>query len=186
MKKIYIYFAIALFAITLNTSVSIAQTFEKGTKLASLGLGLGNAYGLGFGSPSIVGAFDMGVSPKLGIGYIGVGGIVGFSAGSTDYFYAKVSYTNFSLAFRATYHFDLDVEKLDLYGGVLAGYNIGSSSTSYKGSYLSGYNYDSPAYGGVILGGFAGARYYFNPKFSGFAELSNSISWTTIGLSLKF
>ena len=189
MKKIYIYFATALFAITLNASVSNAQTFEKGTKLLSVGVGLGNPYGLGFISPSIQGILDIGVSPKLGIGYIGVGGILGFSTGTVDYGWGynnkyTVRYTNFSIAARGTYHFDLDVEKLDLYGGVLAGYNIGSASDDYSGGF--GYTPAYKSYSRPIFGVFAGARYYFTPKVAVYGELGNDISFLSVGITFKF
>ncbi len=189
MRKIQICLSALLLAIVLNINESHAQTFEKGTKLASLGIGLGNPYGLGFISPSIQGILDIGVSPKLGIGYIGIGGILAFSTGSIDYgggYYNKYSvrYTNFSIGARATYHFDLDIEKLDLYGGVVAGYNIGSSSDNYSGGF--GYTPDYKSYSRPIIGAFAGARYYFTSKFAVYGELGNEISFVSAGITLKF
>lgn len=184
MKKIQIYLFALLLAMVLNSSVSNAQTFEKGTKLASLGVGLGTGYSYGI-QPSIQGMFDMGITNKLGIGNIGIGGIIAFSAGSKNYFGYKSSSTNLSFAIRASYHFDLDIDKVDLYAGVLAGYNISNRTTpSYSnvyGNVYGDYNGTRP-----VLGVFAGARYYVTPKFAVFAELASDIVWTNIGLTLKF
>ena len=187
IMKIKLLGIIGLVAL-LNFTAS-AQIFVKGTKLASLGVGLGSPYGLGFVTPSIQANIDIGITDKLGIGRIGVGGILAYSGGrqSYNYFYGAydVTYSNFTIGARATYHFDLDIDKVDLYGGVILGYNISSSSNNYANT-NNGYFIKPKSYSLPVAGAFAGARYMFNENFGAYAELGNAISFTTVGLTLKF
>jgi hypothetical protein len=175
-------FAIALF-LSVNIS-SQAQVFNKGDKALNIGIGLGSVYGLsGFNSsvPPLSASFEVGVSDKVGIGRFGVGGIFGYSSFKYN---SGFSTSNFSsshilIGGRGLYHFDLDVEKLDLYGGIMIGYNIVSYSDSFGTSGLfSG--------SGVVGGIFGGARYMFSEKFGAFGELGYSIAWLNIGITAKF
>ena len=46
-------------------------------------------------------------------------------------------------------------------------------------------NYGKSSYGGLVVPGFVGARYYFSDKFAGLAELGWGIAYFNIGIALK-
>jgi hypothetical protein len=175
MKK----FNIFLF-LTFATLATHAQVFDKGTKALNVGIGLGSAYGYaGFNSsvPPLSASFEIGLTDKIAIGRIGVGGIFGYSSFKAGTF----SSSHILIGARGLYHFDFDVEKIDVYGGIMLGYNI----VSYSDSNLNGFGY---GYGGSgLVGGiFAGGRYMFSEKIGAFAELGYSIAWLNLGVTAKF
>jgi hypothetical protein len=194
MKKIF-----ATAVIIFTTYCSFAQNsgvFEKGTNVINAGLGLGNVYwgSTGYGNSglpiSLQASFDHGITDKLGIGYIGVGGILGytstkFTGNNQGYSYAYTG-TGILIGARATYHFALAGaigEKLDPYAGVLLGYVIVSSS--YSSVYGSNGQYSKGS--AVAAGAFVGAHYYFVPNFGVHAEIGyNIISIFNTGLTFKF
>ena len=196
MKKIFASSVIIF--ITYSSFAQNSSVFEKGTNVINAGIGLGNVYwgGTGYsnsGLPiSLQASFDHGITDKLGIGYIGVGGIVGytsykFTGNDAGYSYTYTG-TGILIAARATYHFALAApigEKLDPYVGVLAGYVIASSSYSstFASSGYGIYNKGSA----VAAGAFVGAHYYFIPNFGVHAELGyNIISVFNTGITFKF
>jgi hypothetical protein len=168
-------------AMTMSQLLAQESTFVKGDKVINVGIGFGGYYTGSYYSshmPALSGSFEVGV--KDGIidkGSIGVGGYVGFSS-------AKVSNewkdSNFIFGVRGSFHYPL-VKKLDTYTGMMLGYNI------YSGKALGGYSgpeytYNSSA---IAFAWFAGARYYFNPKIAGMAEIGYGISYLTLGVSFK-
>ncbi|HEX8547374.1 MAG TPA: hypothetical protein VF691_10465, partial [Cytophagaceae bacterium] len=188
MKKTF-----QLFTITALLSVfsfnAFSQEFVKGTKMLSFGLGVGDRYlGSGYNMviPPLQANFDYGITDKLGVGHIGIGGLVGFSANRYSYrnnfFYKddfEYRYTNFTVAARGTYHFVLDVKGLDLYGGVMLGFNVSSVKTTYPVGYDKNLYYGrefEQKHGGIVSGLFAGARYMFNDKFGVYGELGYTVS----------
>lgn len=197
MKKIFQLFTItALFTVlSLN---AYSQEFVKGTKMLSFGLGLGDRYlGSGYNMvvPPIQANFDYGITDKLGIGHIGIGGLIGFSANRyrwrNGFFFNddfEYRYTNLTIAARGTYHFVLDVKGLDLYGGVILGYNISSVKVNYPAGYVKNgfYGEYENSYGGPIGGLFGGARYMFNDKFGIYGELGYAVSYLNVGVTFKF
>jgi hypothetical protein len=178
MKKINILLLIAFSVLSIATQ---AQTFNKGDKVLNVGIGLGSVYGYtGFSSsvPPLSASFEVGITDKVGIGRFGVGGIFGYSS----FKYTTTSSSQILIGARGLYHFDFDVENLDLYGGIMLGYNIVSYSDSVFGSTIfSGYTGS-----GVVGGIFGGARYMFSDKIGAFGELGYSIAWLNIGLTAKF
>lgn len=178
MKKNY-----SLFALLVCFSIATqAQTFNKKDKFLNFGIGFGSVYGFTGSSssvPALSGSFEIGVTDKIGIGRIGVGGIIGYSS----YKYNTGFSTTFSsnhilIGARGAYHFDVDVEKLDLYGGVMLGYN----SVSYSDN-LGIFN---PGGSALVGGIFGGCRYLFSDKIGAFGELGYSIAWLNLGLTVKF
>ena len=193
MKKIFQLLTIsALFLMSLTLS---AQEFVKGTKMLSIGIGAGDRYyGSGFNMiiPPLQANLDIGVSEKLGIGYIGVGGLIAYSASRYGYdnWWGRYErrYSNLTIGFRGSYHFALDVKGLDLYAGLMIGYNIASYKETFPPNYDKNYryyNYDR-TYGGVLGGLFAGARYMFNDKFGIYGELGYTVSVLSVGVTFKF
>lgn len=150
-----------------------AQTFEKGQKNFSIGVGVG--YGLGANA-----AVDYGISDVLSIGVIG-----GYSSRSYGYlssFNYRVSYIG--VAGRVAAHFGkylkevgINEEKLDPYIGAVGGFRTVNYSDDYS-SYYSGRN------AGIILGGVLGARYYIKDKIALYVE--GGVPYSTAGISIKF
>jgi hypothetical protein len=181
MKKINILLFVAFSTLSMAT---YAQTFNKGDKALNIGIGLGSVYGYaGFGSsvPPLSASFEVGITDKVGIGRFGVGGIFGYSSYKYNSAFATSNFSSSHILIgaRGLYHFDFDVEKLDLYAGIMLGYNIVSYSDSFGTSGLYGGS-------GVVGGIFGGARYMFSEKIGAFGELGYSIAWLNIGLTAKF
>lgn len=152
--------------LTLITSGSFAQDFEKGGNYITLGYGLdpwgypsGNAYGVYNNYKKsvigpIVATYERGITDVLGIGRIGVGGGIAQSWYTQKYTYAYFngqyedvySTSRTSILLRAAYHFEFNVPKMDVYAGLGASINI----HSYKAKeWLVDSNPTSPTYGQV-------------------------------------
>jgi hypothetical protein len=178
MKRLILFTA----AVALSLTQMFAQesTFVKGDKVINLGLGFGGYYSGYYSShmPAISGSFEAGV--KDGIidkGSIGVGGYIGYSSAKYEDYWKT---SNLLIGARGAFHYPL-VNKLDTYTGLLLGYNFYNTKelSAYSGT---PYSYDSS---GLAFAWFAGARYYFSPKFAGMAEIGYGISYLTIGVSFK-
>lgn len=195
MKKILL-----TLTITLVTLSSFAQDFEKGDNFITLGFGV-DPYGgyksnnifTGAAKKTAVGPiilmYERGVTDILGIGRIGAGGGIAQSFytrswSSSNYTY-KESQSRTSIIFRAAYHFEFNVDKMDVYAGV------GGAAHFYSETYKT----DDPfgtyvAKTGSHLGGghyvFGGIRYYFTPSFGVYAEAGHGVSALNGGLVFKF
>ncbi len=115
-----------------------------------------------------------------------MGGIIGYSSFSQSVaipflgsYNGKYSYL--LIGARGQYHFDMNVDKLDFYGGVMLGYNIVSVSGFES---LPGYTASSSS--GLAIGLYLGGRYMFTEKIGGFAELGYSIAILNLGVTAKF
>lgn len=172
MKKLFMLSLFAIGIIAYGAQTAKAQEYEQGSKVVNFGIGLGG----GIGMP-ISASFDYGLKEK-----ISVGGFLGYAGEKEDLGFFKVNYTYILLGARASYHFDLGVDKLDPYAGLMLGYNVASISFDPD----PGPPFNNISAGGVILGGFAGARYGFTDKIGGFAELGYGLGTATIGVTYKF
>jgi hypothetical protein len=188
-KALMICMLSMLLALFLPSATVQAQTFDKGDKVLSFGLGLGSTF-VSWGSyykttvPPVFVAGDYCLREDLGPGNLGVGGIIAYSAYKWDYagYDWGYKYTNLFIGARGTYHFTDLVDKLDLYGGLVLGAKI-VTAKEYGSSTGFAYNTNSS---GVLYDVFAGARYYLTDNVAGMAELGYGISWLKIGVSLKF
>lgn len=187
MKKA---FTIILFTVAcLYTGTLHAQTFQKGSGVLNLTIGLGNALysgsGYNSGIPPLAASYEVGIVDNIlgDNGSIGVGGYVGYSSYRWRYNYMGqdwgYNYTNIIIGPRGVFHYQL-VDKLDTYAGILIGANVVRSRE--HGNVGSGY---SASGGGVIYDTFLGARYYFNDSVAGALELGFGISYLNIGVALK-
>jgi hypothetical protein len=177
-----------MLAIFLPLSAQKTETFKKGDKVLSLGLGLGSTY-VNWGGyykmsvPPLFISGDYCLREDLGPGNLGVGGYIGYSA----YKYEPAAnwgykYSTLFIGVRGTYHFTDLVDKLDLYGGI----TLGGKIVSGKGYGDFGvYNYATNS-SGALVEIFAGARYYFAPSFGVMAELGYGVAWLKLGVSVKF
>lgn len=181
-KQLFLSLAFLCF-FGLTTQLAHAQSYEKGTKVLNLGLGIGGWYDYyGFGAPGLSASLEVGIWPTGDFGVIGLGGYSGvrFSSDKLIGGY-DVNYFTLALAPRGTYHFTIiPVENLDVYAAaqlVFAFANI---------NYGDGYFSDDVNDLDLNLGLVAGARYYFNEKFGVFGELGYNLNYLTAGISLKF
>ncbi len=193
MKKILL--AVLASALLFSTQLK-AQPFVTDDNVLSVGIGPAPVYyGLaGYTSklPALVVHFEKGFFDKLGIGYLGIGGYLGFTSAKYEstYFGGGVysySESNTIIAARGAYHFDfLDLsgedifEKLDVYAGILTGFRI------HREDWNNDIFEDEDNFVGGVFDTFAGARYYFTPEIAVYTELGYGISYLTLGASFKF
>jgi hypothetical protein len=170
MKKIL--FMILVVAALGTTSQKAFAQYEKGDKILNLGIG-GGGYGFYGGGFAVGGSFEVGVHEFVSVGaqadirfynY-------GYLLGPSD------NYVALPIAARGSYHYGkhfLTIDKLDLYAGPALGFNIDGNQY-----------YTSSA---LVIGVFAGARYYFKPAMGVFVEFAGGTNMipAKAGISLKF
>jgi hypothetical protein len=189
MKKLFL---ISLFAASLGLlsySNLQAQTFKKGDGVFNATIGFGNArYLTGTTSsvPPLAASYEVGVLDNvLEVGSIGIGGYVGYTSAKWDYGYTGYTWgyksSDIIIGARGIFHYPF-MDKLDTYAGLMLAYDI--NSWKETGTAQTGYATKS-SYGGLIVPGFVGARYYFSEKFAGLAELGWGIAYFNIGIALK-
>lgn len=196
MKKL----GIALMCLIVSPTI-FAQDFQKDENYITIGYGLdpygrANVYNAGFNhkrasiGPFIM-TYERGITDILGIGRIGVGGAM------AQTFYTSKSYTannlyeyksnrsRTTLAFRAAYHFELGVEKMDVYAGIGGAVHIISDKYSTDNPFDPTYDYKrSSVSGGPSV--FGGIRYYFSNNVGVYAEVGYDISALNGGFVFKF
>jgi len=180
--------------VALFSMISAHAQFEIGSKNLNLGIGFGgylsySSAGDFTSSPTLFAAYDQGIIDNIGPGTIGVGGFAAFKTASYNYNYSggykdSGRWTDLVIGARGTYHYPIEVDKLDVYGV----FNLGLVLESYKytstfpGVVASNYDYnDSFLYYAVN----AGATYQVSPKFGVFAEVGYDIAWLKAGINLK-
>jgi hypothetical protein len=161
------------------TSQSAFAQYEKGDKLVNVGIGLGTFGLYGNGVPINVSA-EYGFTDQIS------GGLYAAIV-STKYLGGDWRYSYVYVGPRASYHFNellkLNIDKLDIYGG--AGIYLRTYSAKWKGG--GTYNNDyKTSYTDVVPSVHAGARYYFKPAISGWAEVGYGASPLQLGISFKF
>ncbi len=171
MKKVLLSL-FTIVTIAFSAQKTQAQEYSQGSLVANVGVGLGGGLGL-----PISASVDYGFKEKISLG-----GFVGFSTTNEDLGFFKVNYTYILVGARAAYHFDLGVDKLDPYAGAMLGYNV--ANVGFEPD--PGPPFNNITAGGVILGGFAGARYYITDNIGAFAELGYGLGTATIGVAYKF
>jgi hypothetical protein len=173
---------------------NVNAQFEIGSKNLNLGIGFGgylsySSAGDFSSSPTLFAAYDQGIIDNIGPGTIGIGGFAAFKTANYNYDYFggyrdTGRWTNFVVGARGTYHYPLDVDKLDVYGVFNLGLVLESFkyTSTYPGIVASNYDYnDSFLYYAVN----AGATYQVSPKFGVFAEVGYDIAWLKAGINLK-
>ena len=172
MKKLLMLSLFAIGIVAFSSQNSNAQSYQQGSTIAHLGVGVGG----GFGIPISVSA-DYGWKEKISLG-----GILGYASTKEDLILFDAKYTYMFIAARGAYHFDLGVDKLDTYAGGLLGYNVASVSLDPDPG--PPFNNIS-AGGGAVYGGFLGARYGLTDQIGGFAEVGYGMGAITVGLTYK-
>ncbi|NUN11976.1 hypothetical protein HUU53_05030, partial [Candidatus Micrarchaeota archaeon] len=84
---------------------------------------------------------------------------------------------------RGAWHYtELNHEKIDVYAGVMASYNI--VDYSYESS---GFSATSDSYSNSLGGSvFAGGRYYFTNNIAAFVEIGYGATFFNAGIAFKF
>ena len=170
----------ALLVLVLAASL-FADPFNKGDKIAQVGIGYGFAFYTGSGGiPPISLGFQYGLEKKISIG-----GIIGYTSSTEKWGWHNDNwewkYTYIIIGARGEYHFLEDSENIDAYAGLTLGYYIVSVTTP------AGYNdfgYSTGA-SSALFGAHVGARYYFSPKFAAFGELGYGVGYITVGVAFK-
>ncbi len=169
MKKLFLLFIAAF--LMLNVSLQ-AQTFEKGDLGLNVGIGLGYR------------GFPVEVSATYGIVddlfnlkglTLSVGGYVGFSSFSVNYWLSSYRGTRFLPAVRVLAHYSF-FDNFEVFAGPAAGFYIDHSNSGYDSD--NGFH----IFGSVA----AGAKYYFTDNFGVYAETGYSIGYFMVGATLKF
>ncbi|MBK8706323.1 MAG: hypothetical protein IPN33_24000 [Saprospiraceae bacterium] len=180
MKKIVLVLFTAVLCCGL-VQESQAQAYEKGSKVLNIGIGVGGWYDFGFISPGVSASFEVGVWPTGKFGVIGIGAYTGFRvAVDKNDFFGDITYGNFVLAPRGTYHFTIiPVEKLDVYAAIQL--ITAFESINYDDDFFEDSN-SVNIYPGVV----AGVRYYFSDRFGVFGEVGYNLNYLTGGIALSF
>jgi hypothetical protein len=176
MKKTFLIIVVLI----AQYNISLAQNgaFRKGDKLLNLGIGVNSYYD---GGIPVGASFEVGITDA-----VSVGGNIDYFSRSYGYYSNDYKYSILYLGGRGSYHFNkllrIRDPKVDLYAGAVLGYRIFSWRDNYSGNGLNN-TYSS----GLYLGGFAGAKYYFNKGFGVFAEVGAIGSTNArIGVAFKF
>ena len=179
MKRILLISMLLVIAVSLSFS-QIA--YKKGDQVINLGIGLGGFAGVyGTGGIAITGGYEYGVNENISLG-----GVLGYSSSSEDFFYGSWKYTYFLIGARGAYHLDLfHNPNIDTYGGILLGYNIVSASTTWNSGYSNFFGSYSASSSYLEYGIFIGGRYYFNPKWAVQAELGYGLGILNVGIAYK-
>jgi hypothetical protein len=181
----------------LSVANARAQSFEEGTNVLGVGVGVLGGYSIGFSgsgvsqSPAFLAFFDHGMG-DLGPGQWGLGGYVGYKTISykenyLNYYNYDYRYTFLVVGARGTWHYNEwhGNDKLDTYGGIMLAYrSISWKDETNYGQYgnLNNYTYSGS---GVGFSGFLGARYKFTDKVGGFAELGYGITTLQLGVAFE-
>jgi len=191
MKQSKIIIALILFVSIVGGASAIEFNWQNYADCVKQGDILVNA-GVGFGTP-VVG--DMVIPPiQASVEYVlpiagfptSFGGLVGFTTSALDTVYSKYDYTGIAFGGRASWHFDLGIDKLDTYSSLTLGYFKFSMKDSPKAGYEN-YPKTEMDYSQFYYGFNIGARYFFTPVIGASLEIGYSaLSYVAAGISLKF
>lgn len=200
MKKMLVM-GLLIISMGLQAQKGGDHAFSKGGIDLNLGVGLGYVGAGRYNSftPPLNLAVDFGITDN-----ISVGGFVGFARARWDfigydshqgnvYTYSySYKYTYIMVGVRGAYHFGdiIGIDKLDVYGGGVAGNSFSTYSYSYTDPYQTRtdfYGKSSNYGGGIIVGAMAGGRWFFTEKFGVYAELGAGIhvSYGNVGMTFK-
>jgi hypothetical protein len=187
MKKILIFFivlaAFGTVAVSAMDLTSPPETISGSHALVNAGIGIGSARYGKMTIPPLIATVDIPVA--LGGLPFSFGGMFGFTQSRWNYWGSDyLAYNVFVFGGRANYHFNFEVDKLDVYAGLTLGWEIGtwSSSNNVDDSWLKYYG----NYSGFHFGFQAGARYFFTNNAGVFAEAGYGLAYIKAGLALKF
>lgn len=161
-------------------------TFDKGTFIGTLGVGIMSPYYAPNSSmtvPPISGFLEYGVMQKLGVG-LGIGYAPSVYKFGSVY---EINYSNLIVNLRIAFHF-INRDKLDIYAGGGIGYNISSATVKDLSGRTASYADPTAGktFGGIAPCIFIGGRYYLSNQIALFGEAGYSISFATLGITFRF
>ena len=168
-----------------------SQEFVKGTNVLSAGIGLGSSilsYSGASQSPALSLQYERGVW-EAGPGVISLGGYAGYKgysySGKADAYSFDEKWHYTVLGVRSAFHYNgWDLQKVDLYAGVMLSYNILSYSYSDNAGTSVAH---AGAYGSAAgFSLYAGGRYFFSEHFAALAELGYGVAFLNVGIATKF
>lgn len=190
-KKVTIY----IIGLLMPCFVTAQAAYQQGDNMLSLGIGLGSSYGsftYAHQSPAINLQYERAIWP-LGSGIVSLGGYVGYKTfGYTAGYYGGYTYTEnwryTIIGLRSAWHLQelggKELEKWDLYGGVMLSYNVLNYTYSDNDPY---WDYAGGGYGSSVgFAGFLGARYFLRDHFAVMGEVGYGIAYLNIGGAFKF
>ncbi|MEI7662890.1 MAG: hypothetical protein WCK34_11845 [Bacteroidota bacterium] len=187
MKNFKTIILLCVFMATLSVQYASAQGPQdpagRGNGILGFGFGPGIPYfgGDGFG-PAILVHYDQSIW-KAGPGSISLGGQIGTSFFTHDYYHRDYQYrdrwTNVGVAFRAAYHIGWHVRGLDTY----AGFGAGTLFSMYHDAEYGTVNRHTSVY--LIPELFVGASYYFTRRVGVNAELGYNFAVASVGLNFR-
>jgi hypothetical protein len=166
---------LALAAVPAAAQMKGAANFSMGYTDIGPVVGLG---GIGSASASFGGRFEHAIKPlpDLGNGTLGIEAAFDYYSYSAGFFSLKY----IPIGVTANYHFKLDEPKIDPFIGAGLGYSV--ATCSYSGSVNSGCG----SYGSALYFiGRVGARYFFAPKMSLYADAGAGGAALNVGLMFK-
>jgi hypothetical protein len=141
---------------------------------------LGPSIGLSFlGSVPEFGAnYEYGMEIE-NFGLVGIGGIFRYWSYRTTWW----SYTNIVLGAQGNYYFDVDMENISLFAGLVLAYYGGS--VSWRG--FDNGRFTTPGHGGLYLAAQGGGRYWFSPSMALSARFGvGTLSYYALTVGLDF
>jgi opacity protein-like surface antigen len=186
MKKLLLVMAILLTAAAGAFAadwMSYPPPVEGGNFLIDAAIGYASAYGYtGSGTSLKIPPISATVEYALPVGLpISVGGLFAFYQYGWEYYY-KYTWTYMFFGGRANWHWNFDIQWLDLYSGVFIGYRYFKEDYDGPSNY---YGYVEANYGGFAVGGQAGAHFYFTKNIGAVVEAGYPFL-VKAGLALKF
>ncbi|WP_075590885.1 outer membrane protein [Labilibacter marinus] len=184
---------IGLLIMGLSQLVAQPLTFEQQSIGFAVGIPAINQNNVTSRNPSITAQYEYGISDKIGIGYIGVGGLLSFAGAEYNDQIMNTKYSNkynyTLIGPRAAYHFDM----VDLTGST-AWSNIDVYGGAFLGLKFESFKYDSPVTNKqekenntkLATDLFAGIRYGFNDNIGAFAEMGFGVSYFSVGVNWRF
>ena len=85
----------------------------------------------------------------------------------------------------ANYHFNLNIDKVDVYGGIKLGYLAFSSQTTSSGDSDLPANLGTTDMSGLIYGFQLGGRYFFTDHLAAHLHLGYGVSYVSFGITYK-
>jgi hypothetical protein len=178
-------------------------SFHQGTNVISGGVGIGGVYSYwsaGYSeTPNFVLTYENGTFPKVGPGYISLGGLVSYKGISYNYIDPGTGYSYsqkwnyWIIGLRSAYHYNFfSSQKCDPYLGLMLGYYDLSykfaSNDPYYGHPGDPYYYASTESYASYLGisAYLGFRYYITTNVGLWAELGYGYTTLAAGVQCKF
>ena len=182
--------------------VSNAQMISQGNSLINADVGIGSTTKISFSGMGME-TKSKTVIPPVGVSYeyavrdnITIGGFVAYSnqqvvSTITNQFdpsnETKITqdYKFIHLGALANYHFGLNLEKVDVYGGVKLGYLAFSSDVTTSGDSDIPSNLLQANVSSIIYGVQLGGRYFFTDHLAAHLVLGYGVSYVSFGLTYK-